>query len=362
MLGPVRFTLALMVVFSHLFYEWMWWQGAYAVFGFYVISGYLMTRILDEVYTGRHSVIAYLTNRALRIYPPYLACLIVASLVATWGQHAMNQDLHNGLTLAQVISAPDSLQSWLANISLAFSPPSGTFSLSPAWSLQVELFYYIAMLLLSRNLLVVAIWFACSVCYVLWLDADGASFTQRYASIGGASIAFSSGSLVYWLAKLRPSHPRWLALALAGFIGHLLLAPELWQFERHYPTVSWFFEAHHFGLYGNIFFASLLMYALAAHMVTNKTSPAQAWLGRLAYPVFLCHWIAAVIVLQAGVLFEDRFSFVSLGVIVTLGLGTCLYQFVERPIETHYRNRIRQKAHQRLPAIPNTTPEAGNHA
>ena len=70
MLGTYRVILALMVVFQHLGKSYQ--LGAYAVFTFFVISGYLMTYILNENYgyslRGR---MKYLLNRILRIYPVY---------------------------------------------------------------------------------------------------------------------------------------------------------------------------------------------------------------------------------------------------------------------------------------------------
>lgn len=73
MLGLMRFILALLVVVSHLtgggaspfFAHW----GIFAVFGFYLISGYLMTIILNEKYFFNFTTFAL--NRFLRLFPIY---------------------------------------------------------------------------------------------------------------------------------------------------------------------------------------------------------------------------------------------------------------------------------------------------
>ncbi len=52
MLGTLRFVLALLVVLNHLWLPVANKIGAHAVLGFYVISGFLMTRILCETYFG----------------------------------------------------------------------------------------------------------------------------------------------------------------------------------------------------------------------------------------------------------------------------------------------------------------------
>lgn len=47
-------------------------HGYYAVFGFFALSGYLMTHVLKEHYLKQPGGIRrYLANRVLRIYPLY---------------------------------------------------------------------------------------------------------------------------------------------------------------------------------------------------------------------------------------------------------------------------------------------------
>jgi len=84
--GLLRTTLALMVMVYHLCAEFLPF-GRYAVFGFYIISGYLMTLIMHERYgydfRGRRS---YCLNRALRLYPQYwAAALFSILLIVVWG-------------------------------------------------------------------------------------------------------------------------------------------------------------------------------------------------------------------------------------------------------------------------------------
>ncbi len=68
MLGTLRLLLAVMVVFSHLSGV-ISHLGVYAVFGFYVLSGYLMTAVLNGTY--RFNARSFWTNRALRLLPIY---------------------------------------------------------------------------------------------------------------------------------------------------------------------------------------------------------------------------------------------------------------------------------------------------
>ncbi|MFT5239279.1 MAG: peptidoglycan/LPS O-acetylase OafA/YrhL [Candidatus Promineifilaceae bacterium] len=75
MFGTYRALLAFMVVALHL--GGVPIIGPYAVFGFYILSGYLMTTIMHTRY-GYSPVgfLQYAVNRALRIYPAYWVSLI----------------------------------------------------------------------------------------------------------------------------------------------------------------------------------------------------------------------------------------------------------------------------------------------
>ena len=76
MFGAYRTLLALFVVFFHIGH--LPYLGSYAVFGFYVLSGYLMTLVMHTNYGYTLvGMTKYAVNRVLRIYPIYwLACLL----------------------------------------------------------------------------------------------------------------------------------------------------------------------------------------------------------------------------------------------------------------------------------------------
>src|SRR5215471_16043858 len=81
MFGSLRFLLALMVMLGHLVGgDQLAHYGYYAVRGFFVLSGFLMTAGLHEVYRfdGRR----YFANRALRLLPQYyIVCLLTLGVI-----------------------------------------------------------------------------------------------------------------------------------------------------------------------------------------------------------------------------------------------------------------------------------------
>ena len=88
MTGTFRFVLALIVVFSHLAgARHTAHMGFYAVRAFFVLSGFVMTSALNEVY-GRDGL-RFWSNRFLRLLPPYYAvCLATALAIGLCPEHA----------------------------------------------------------------------------------------------------------------------------------------------------------------------------------------------------------------------------------------------------------------------------------
>lgn len=88
--GLLRFVLASLVIFSHSFAfvspefeplasisKGTITFGTFAVSGFFVLSGFLITRS----YVRSDSLWTYSINRFLRIYPAYIVCLILSAFV-----------------------------------------------------------------------------------------------------------------------------------------------------------------------------------------------------------------------------------------------------------------------------------------
>ena len=161
MFGIYRLLLALMVVMQHLGNVSA--LGVYAVFGFYILSGYLMTLILHSGYGYSWSgVRRFALNRFLRIYPIYwVACLISAGLVL-WLGAQFTTDFHDPIYL------PDDLSSLLRNSFILFGRYSVPRLSSPTWALSVELVFYVLIGLgVSRSKKITGLWFFISVIYTV---------------------------------------------------------------------------------------------------------------------------------------------------------------------------------------------------
>jgi peptidoglycan/LPS O-acetylase OafA/YrhL len=313
--GTYRYVLAVLVAAFHIA-RWPTWSGPYAVFGFYILSGFLMTSVIHRQY-GTHAggVARYLVNRALRIYPLYWCTLgLSVLLVTTLPGAIVNPWQHT----------PASTAEWLYNL--------GIFGLTndikhrlvpPAWSLNVELAFYIAMpLLLSRWGVGVLMWLVASLGYTLFIAHQNYAFPDRYTPLVAASVAFSAGAAISRFGDQLPKVPIPVLVAIAAaFVTNACFSDTLWAD----PLMN--------GFYFSVGLSTLLVMALKDRAPRGWWARTDRALGRLSYPIFLMHWNVAAIVnavtgghLVQGALFAA--TFVPLNV-----LGWALSEYVERPVE-----------------------------
>ncbi len=210
MFGFFRLILAAMVMAGHLF--WISDFGRYAVFGFFILSGYLMTLIMQESYSYRAQGLGrFALNRFLRLYPAYwTACLISVVLIIALGE-ANTSVISSSLALprtSEIVAVN------LTMVSFSLFPHEVGPRLSPAtWALTVELFYYCLIGLgISRNRNRTMVWLFLSVVYVALTYFMGLFWHARYFALPAGSLPFSIGALLYFLHR-DGWEPRWLKSA-----------------------------------------------------------------------------------------------------------------------------------------------------
>ncbi len=191
MFGTYRTLLAVMVIFLHL--GGIPVLGAYAVFGFYILSGYLMTFIMHQNYGYTHTGrMRYALNRILRIYPIYwLSCVFSLFLITLFGQNYTS-------VFHPSIYSPADIESLLRNIFLFFPGREEPRLTPPSWALTVEIFFYICIGLgLSKNKQITKYWFSISLAYTAVINIIGFEWADRYYSIAAASLPFSTGAIIF---------------------------------------------------------------------------------------------------------------------------------------------------------------------
>jgi peptidoglycan/LPS O-acetylase OafA/YrhL len=280
MLGTYRYVLAHMVVIAHLAYGVGMWTGVYAVFSFFVISGYLMAMVLDRSYAfDVRGITRFATNRALRIYPPYLLVLLLAVGVALLDEGAARR-------LGNVRLPRDPVE-WLRNLgifTLQWEQKTTARLVPPSWSLDIELCFYLLMALgLGRGRRIVTAWLAASLAWTLSLVVSGAEFPLRYSHLAAASLPYAAGAALYYYRdpiQRRLSHPAHCGVAVTLYVVNAAVPNRIWPSE--------FMQGFYVSLCLTLYLVAALV-SFDQRRLPGWLRSFDALLGNLSYPVFLCH-------------------------------------------------------------------------
>lgn len=282
MLGSLRTFLALVVAAGHLSGIFL---GVHAVYGFYVISGFLMTRIVNERYGySRRGFSLYLLNRFLRIYPAYwLACLVGLALVIALGDE-WNSSFQRNLKL------PEDPVAWLALwANWYWQPDNVSHLVPPSWAIAVEfLFYLLIGLGLARSKQIVLIWLMVSIGYHLLALEFG---WDRYYSPLAAMLPYALGAWVYhardacssWLAR----NTRHLLLGLLPLYALIILSNPLASLQG--IQMTWLF-------YLGVGVSALTVAVLSQDRTFELHSSRDTGIGNLSYPIYLFHYPCGAVV------------------------------------------------------------------
>lgn len=321
MLGALRLFLAIMVVANHLWLPLANQIGAPAVVGFYMISGYLMTLVLDRVYPATVvGTMHFLANRALRIFPIYWLAVLLTLLGVALFPQAFG-------SIYSLIRWPDSAAMWMSNLFLFNLTDCPVIVVPPAWSLSVEFFFYIAMgIAIARSQVLVHVWLGVSLAVAVYLALTEATFHVRYYPVYAASAFFATGSFIY-------CHRSWLArLALPGrVVVPLVLLFAAWPLM---VTASGY-DRHYLGYYGAAGLFIVLFAAVLARPPSGLARNVDRLLGDLAYPVFLFHFFSAGVVnlLTGGRLTPYGLPHFLCCVIITIALSCVAIRYFDPAIE-----------------------------
>ena len=348
MFGIYRTLLALLVVTTHLY--GLFYNGIYAVFGFYMLSGYLMTTIMHDTYGYTiQGGIKYITNRFLRIFPSYwVAIIITIVLIYIFGEDALSG-------YQRLMYLPRTPEEILRNIFLIFDKETSSPRLSPAtWALTVEIFFYIMICLgISKTKHRTGMWVTLSIIYnmvaIFYIKKNLASLT--YSSIMAGSLPFSLGSFLFYLAKERKFE--------SFFKSTILLRPEILTavmflnmsiftifYRKDLPIKSYGFT---YGFYINLAIVFTLTLSLIYYNGYAKTSNSHdKAIGRLSYPIYLLHWQIGFItsILVVGRPFHGfstkGFYNLLIAIPTIIGVSFLFSKFIDKPID-RLRVRIKTK-------------------
>jgi peptidoglycan/LPS O-acetylase OafA/YrhL len=379
-LGTIRFLLALAVVCAHVGKLPFTVQlgSLLAVQAFYIISGFLIALVWTNKYErSSNGLFLFYSNRAARIYIIYWVVVVISIVVALvtkwlthdfpsyWGSPPRGLLPYTIFTNTWIFGS--SWAYWLGydslphvsidDGSLYFTmdytsspwPVWRTMILGPAWTLDLELsFYLLAPLLVSLRLrYILAIIATSLVARLSWYDMghDVDPWNYRFFpfEIGLFMLgvaAYRVSSMVAW----QPS-PTILKIAYAALVGSILGYGMLGLPHGSFNSFVYLF-----------IFAALIPY------VFNLT---RSWrfdrfLADMSFPLYLVHWPVGSI----SIYIRDRFLLPPpeyrglVPAIASIAAAALLVIFVERPVERWRQSRI-APAEAGPPAAAEVSPAAG---
>jgi len=289
------------------------WLGVHV---FFAISGWCIVERTATAYHRNESTGAYLRERALRIYPSYLAALALAVLLL------LAAAPFNSIPLSRNI--PSSLGEWFVEVSL-LQPAFGHGAiLVVSWTLFYELTFYassaVALVLrhwrVPANVLLVSGGAICLL--VVWLPPAG------ILSGFGYWLHFFAGVLAWWTWNRMINLP-WIVACLAATVAFAL----------------------HFTL-GTVIagITAILLTIAARHPISPSSGMVRrlAVLGAASYSLYLIHVpvISPFFNLAGRAVSPDSIVYVAvwfagLGLAVTAAL--LFHRAVEAPLE-HWRRHF----------------------
>ncbi|BCJ36317.1 hypothetical protein Athai_38200 [Actinocatenispora thailandica] len=347
----IRALAVTAVLVYHLSASWL--PGGYlGVDVFFVISGYLITRLLvaERVGTGRISLRHFWLRRARRILPPLfpmlLATVVGTALVNRSALHQLRTEVLGALTYTSNWVQIGEHHSYFAK----FSDPS---VLQHLWSLAVEEQFYliwplIVVLVLLRGRRRLAL--------VAGLGALGsaAAMAAIYQPGGDPSRVYfgtdthASGLLVgavlaiAWPAANAAPGP-WSRRRLA--VGATLSGLGVAGIGLGFWLLDQYGDATYRGGILAVSVATALLIAGTGHGRTPvgwllARRPVR-WLGARSYGLYLWHW--PVLVLGDKIFGQRTVIVGAIEVSAAVLLAAGSYRFIERPVLTHgYRGALRE--------------------
>nr|WP_294942349.1 acyltransferase [uncultured Mucilaginibacter sp.] len=362
-MGKIRFLLALSVVAVHCGPIWKFYMlGGDAVQVFFVISGFYMSLVLNEKYTGINaSYKLFITNRFLRLAPIYwvvlfstmILCLIIGKS-SGWANFPIFGSYflvtHNFFSIGYLVLT--SLFIWGQDLVLLMGinpvtgnlyftteflktfPPLYSFMFIPqAWSLGLELaFYALAPLILKKGFKLVGLLMALSLMvrllvFFYWgLRNDPWSYRFFPSELMFFLLGYLSYRIYLFIKDIK----------IPGYINSALLYLVL-AFTLSYsflPGTSVHIMQFSFKL---MCYHALLVVSIPLLFKYLKNDKLDAQIGELSYPIYISHIFVAMFLksITSGPL-SSGWAIALFTIILSLGL----IKFIAAPMERYRQRRL----------------------
>lgn len=350
-MGILRLLFALSVVVYHARepYGLFLFNQSAAILSFFIISGFYMALILDGKYQSK---ISFYISRALRIFPLYwiaLSLTLILGFVKIQlhlgsDETAISHYFHYSTYLSGFNAISEFINFVFRNFTLIVTKDyfsiqdnlaPGYLIVNPAWTLQVELLFYIVVpliLFFKKNLLTFVIFY----------------FTLFYGIISPLQL-LPENTLFYIFLK-------YFFFFLLGMCSYRLLykklkTPKIKKLPVIVLSFFLFFIVFYQILPGRIldrsFYMGLAYYLAFALSIPyifklTKDNKYDRFIGELSYPVYITHMIFAKIVFSFHIPTHQFLNSILIS-IPTLIFSVVLIKFIQDPIDKFRHKQLRNK-------------------
>ena len=315
-MGAFRLLLAVLVAVSHMGKTIAGLNpGVVAVISFLIISGFVMTSLIERNYRAPGKIGLFYVDRALRLYPQFLFYFVVSCFVIHFLLPGTPQAAE--LTLKTIVSSLPILPLGFYMFGIG-----GTQILPPAWSLGLEMcFYLLIPFLLIFNARGAAFTLSVGVFLLAclgYIDTD----VYGYRLLPGVLFMFLCGSYLY------KADNKGLMIAAGTAVGAGLLFVAI---------MTGLIERRPFNAEVTL---GIALGIPAVYLLTRfKFHPLDELLGNISYGVFLNHFVVMYLLRGFWPVAYDTRMVVAVLVLAFLFSGVSYY-CVERPA-LKWRHRLR---------------------
>ncbi|NRP73285.1 O-acetyltransferase OatA [Ensifer psoraleae] len=361
-LDGLRAVAVTMVLYGHFFAADGSYWGHIGVRLFFVLSGFLITRLLldareDARFEPATALKSFYARRALRIFPPYFAVLGIVWLI--------------GLESSKEVLAWHAL--YLSNFWYAMLGEWTPWVLCHTWSLSIEEQFYVVWPLIvliapRRSMAGICIGvIACSVAYRFYWPFTGAPSLARDLLPPASMDALASGALLAVYRSKSVAWPQWARLSWMPLLGASVFLFWLRPVSLT-PMLEWlaWIGLEIFPLLPLTMLVGNCSRGLDGHLGKLAELPPLTALGRISYGVYLFHAIVLALVVKAQPWIPVNVSEQGVGRFVVAGAATLLIASVswiafEKPLNALKRHfpYVRPTPPKGVPAFTNAGDRIG---
>lgn len=338
-LNGLRCLSIMIVIIGHFFLGEFSGISSLGVYIFFVISGFLITRLLlaESKETGEVRIGAFYYRRFLRLFPVLIIYMIVVVIFAQ--MHSIPTPL---VEIASVFL-------YFVNYLKSYYELAGTQHILPIgvlWSLSVEEhFYLIAPLfiafvraspgkVLAFSIVMIVLPLAIRIGYVFaWPEWSNTNRIYMASETRFDSIAY--GVFLAAICEVSPegrlrraiSSPHALVAGVALLVLSTVIRDDVFRDTLRYSMRS----------IGALLIVAPLVFSPRLGWLQNMAnSPPADWVGRLSYSLYIWHGAAWFFLSNSGMTKSILTSFAELGVTVVLAVAS--YYLIEMPV-LRWRNK-----------------------